>query len=480
MKLSKLKEKIKTKIGIKCYGNSLKEEFRVNHETKEKINVSNKELATLSFEKNSNGHKEDDICIIGVTGSKGKSTVCCLIHDYLKSMGYKSILYSSIKIDSPNSIKDKGKSCEVALQSFNSLYEIIEEAESYKAQFLILEVNESAIEKHLIDDIEFDVRVLTNINPKNSLDTYEIDEYVNLKKSFFKDINVNCKCVMGMVEPFTREEFNDFLRLNENEKYTYSSRYYCESFNADYRNVDVLAYSDSENDVDSLKGLDFSVLVNGMDYNIKTKMIMPHNIFNIVCVLATLKSINVLDMEKFISFIKVYKLNEREEIINVNGRTIIIGMGLQPHLEIFNKYKNKGDINKIKLVIGSPGKSFSTWNDRIVSLKREKETSRVRKNAIKYASNYVDKIYITSNDPGSSNPYIIAKELESYAYGVDTQIIVNRKEAIKESIINSNYGDLIYIAGRANRENYCASETEMILFKDKDIVKDTIALLGWY
>ena len=44
-----------------------------------------------------------DFTFIGITGSRGKSTVCFMIHEFLKEKGYKSILYSSIGIDSPKS-----------------------------------------------------------------------------------------------------------------------------------------------------------------------------------------------------------------------------------------------------------------------------------------------------------------------------------------------------------------------------------------
>ena len=52
-----------------------------------------------------NKPKEDkEPKIIGITGSRGKSTTAYIVHEYLKFLGYKSILYSSLGIDSPASI----------------------------------------------------------------------------------------------------------------------------------------------------------------------------------------------------------------------------------------------------------------------------------------------------------------------------------------------------------------------------------------
>ena len=78
MKLLKLKEKLEKK---QIKKRTLKAEFR---SVNKKIN--------------------NNIKIIGITGSRGKSTTAIIIHNYLKYLGYKSVLYSSATVDSPASI----------------------------------------------------------------------------------------------------------------------------------------------------------------------------------------------------------------------------------------------------------------------------------------------------------------------------------------------------------------------------------------
>ena len=135
-----------------------------------------------------NVDKIDKIKIIGITGSRGKSTTAFLVHQYLEAMGYKSILYSSIKIKSPVSYIDENAPCEIPLQNENTLLDIIEEAQAYEADYIVLEVNESAIEKGLVKEIPFSIRALTNIIPYHNDEQYSEEEYINLKKSFFVNI----------------------------------------------------------------------------------------------------------------------------------------------------------------------------------------------------------------------------------------------------------------------------------------------------
>ena len=147
--------------------------------------------------KNSNRKHSSELKIIGITGSRGKSTTALIIHNYLKDLGYKSTLYSSVMVDSPASYLKKNEAYEVAVRDEAALISIIEEVEAYGADYLVLEVNESTLAKGFLKDVPFDIRVLTNLNPKHNLEQYSEKQYVELKKSFFKDVEDDCKCVIG-------------------------------------------------------------------------------------------------------------------------------------------------------------------------------------------------------------------------------------------------------------------------------------------
>lgn len=158
MKLEKLKKTLEKKVKEKRHP------LR-----KEKNQVNNKNI--------------DNIVVIGITGSRGKSTISYLVHEYLKAIGKKSILYSSICIDSPKSYIDKNQSCDIPIPDEKTILDIIEQAEEYEAEYLVLEVSERAIEKGLVKDIPFDIKVLTNLNPYHNKDFYRPEDYVKIKKS---------------------------------------------------------------------------------------------------------------------------------------------------------------------------------------------------------------------------------------------------------------------------------------------------------
>ena len=103
--------------------------------------------------KNNKINENDDLKIIGITGSTGKSTVCYIVHEYLKKLGYRSGLYSSCKVDSPATFISPNSGVEISFKSEDDLLDIIEACEAYKADYLVLEVNESNINKGIVSFI---------------------------------------------------------------------------------------------------------------------------------------------------------------------------------------------------------------------------------------------------------------------------------------------------------------------------------------
>ena len=100
----------------------------------EKKELKNIRKINKNFKKKVYEHKKsNDLKVIGITGSCGKSTTAVILHENLKALGYKSVLYSSAMVDSPASFLKKNEAYEVAVRNEESLLSIINEAEAYGA-----------------------------------------------------------------------------------------------------------------------------------------------------------------------------------------------------------------------------------------------------------------------------------------------------------------------------------------------------------
>lgn len=485
MKLQDLKEKLVNKFPNR--ESSIKDDFKKNkfdNFNSSKLLVSNNSL-NYKGEKNLNNENKynlDNLVIIGVTGSKGKSTVCKMIHEYLKSIGKKSILYSSVEIDSLSSLKLGKTSCERAINGEEVLLDIIEEAEAYECEYLILEVNDMSISKGLVKDIPFDIRVLTNIHKKNSKEFFSIDEYIEIKKSFIRDIDKNdsCKCIIGMCDQYLLEEFNDLIRICPKEVITYGSKYLCDVWNVNDNNLDYMVYGDESSNLNTLNGINFKVRMNELNYDIKAKSIFSFSTLNILSVISVLDTLNLFDVNSFNKLLGKINIDGRDELICVNGRYFLIGISLMPHLELLNIMKEKNEFNKLKVITASIGENFVTWDKEFSDVKRLSKLEGIRRQAMRYVDEYADVVYLTSNDPASTDKQSLIDELKSHYKNLDKiRECPERKEAIKFAVNESEKGDLIYISGRGNRNRFCNTFNEMQVYTDKDVLMQVLKDKGW-
>lgn len=439
------------------------------------INKNLKNVRLVKKMHNTNKEKNKDLVIIGVTGSCGKTSTCVMIHEYLKFLGYKSVLYSSSTVDSPTSFIKKNEAFEVPVKSESSLLSIINEVEAYGADYLVLEVNDSTLEKGFLKDVDFDVRVLTNLNPLHNLEHYTEDEYVNLKKSFFKDINDDSKCVIGF-QNYSKELFEELLDLNTNQKYTYTSEYIASKYNLNKNEFTSLLY-EMNNDLDGLK---LKLYLDNESIEIDTKLLLSYNAMNILCTLTTLKALDVLDIEKFKKYIYNIKIPGRSITYNVNNRLIVVDTHLGKTLECLQELKEKNIVGKIKVVVGSLGTNFKTWDEKFKSNRYLESVKPSRIFACELLKKYADYAYLTENDNASESVTDICKELQSYLEDViPSTIVQNREEAIKKAILESNPYDVIFISGRGNRRILCTTKDKMKLLKDTDVVEKILKELKW-
>lgn len=443
---------------------------KLKRKLEEKLNLSS--ISQLMLSSQSTENKK--LKIIGVTGSTGKSTVCYVLHKYLQSLGYKSVLYSSIMVDSPFSRFKRGESIDIALNSEKELLDIINCLEKSRADFLILEVNESTIQKGLVKDIPFDIRCITNLNPRHNLERYTEKEYVNLKKSFFENITDECICVYGL-QDYDKNLFENLLNANNMPKVTFTSKYISKVKNVDINDITCLL-----TDIQEVKdGYDFDVKLTDSLYRFHTNNEFKHNILNYLCVIAILHALGKLNVQLLTQCICNTKIPGRTETYKINERTIIIDLHLEPTLSALKEAQEKGKIKKIKVVVGSIGSGFITWDDLFNKGNHYYKRHQLREYACNLLEKTTDEVYLTEDDNGAESALEICNELQNYLQNIPSYIILDRNDAIRKAIITSNKGDAILIVGRGNKRTLCNSSTTIKLVKDSEMVENVLKELGW-
>lgn len=442
----------------------------------EDINKLNKIFKNVFLDRKNQSISEIEdkvrIKLIGVTGSHGKSSVAYLIHSYLKYSGYKSVLYSSLSIDSPSSFKKKDEAVENPLLDEQMLLNAIEEACEYNADFLVLEVNERAIERGLTKEIPFDLRIITNINPTHNKFFYP--NYIEIKKQFFKEVSHEDN-VICLFRADDKEIFEDLYKTNEKQKVTYMSKYVMQRRGIDASKID---YQLTANELfDTINGLTFTIKSNTKSYDINTNMIFPHNGLNITCVVAALETLEVFDYVKFSEFIDKIRIPGVDEVYRIKNKTVIVTRAISPNLEYLYSYKEKNQINDIHIVMGTAGLGYKSWSKEFSDQTYINEKEYSVEFAYKYAEKYADKIYITVTDSGAMDiEELLAYQASFVKDDSKRETINNRSEAIKNAISSAKENDVIIITGRGNRRVMCIDKETRELHLDSDIIKQIIRL----
>ena len=416
--------------------------------------------------------KNTNLKIIGITGSNGKTTTALIVHEYLKSIGLKSVLFASCGIDLEISNYDKNSEVDIPIFNETSLINAIDGAIKERADYLILEINERTIEKGYIEGIPFSIRALTNIVPKHNTLSYTEEEYVNIKKSFFKvDDEDDCTCIYTLTE---KELLEDLIRQNNKPYKVVSSEYVARVKGVEEAKIDYMLHQGTK-EFDSLEGLNFNIKTKTKDVECHTNLIMPFNALNITLAYTILDSLGEMEDSKFNQLLEEIKIPGRDEVIRYNKRTIIISVTCTPHLEILKKYKESNKINNIILITGSFGNGFNSWLSEYKDENFKNYVNESMRWAYSYFIKNADKIYITTNDYASSNVSELLSSQENEIKGkIAYEVIENRKAAIKKAIEESKEGDVIFISGRGNRKVFCNNTKTVEMYLDKEIVNKEI------
>lgn len=416
--------------------------------------------------------KNTNLKIVGITGSNGKTTTALIVHEYLKSIGLKSVLFASCGIDLEISNYDKNSEVDIPIFNETSLINAIDGAIKERADYLILEINERTIEKGYIEGIPFSIRALTNIVPKHNTLSYTEEEYVNIKKSFFTfDDEDDCTCIYTLTE---KELLEELISQNNKPYKVVSSEYVARVKGVEDEKIDYMLHQGTK-EFDSLEGLNFNIKTKTKDVECHTNLIMPFNALNITLAYAILDSLGEMEDSKFNQLLEEIKIPGRDEVIKYNGRTIIISVTCTPHLEILKKYKESNKINNIILITGSFGNGFNSWLSEYKDENFKNYVNESMRWAYSYFIKNADKIYITTNDYASSNVSELLKSQENEIKGkIAYEVIENRKAAIKKAIEGSEEGDVIFISGRGNRKVFCNNTKSVEMYLDKEIVNKEI------
>ena len=176
--------------------------------------VDNSKLALSVIAANYYGNPSDDIQLVGVTGTNGKTTVATLLYQLFKKAGYKVGLLSTVKVFVDNKAYQTTHTTPDSLTINRYLKEMVDEG----IEFCFMEVSSHGIHQMRTSNLNFKGGVFTNLS-HDHLDYHkDFASYRDVKKLFFDQLSKNAFALTNS------DDKNGKLMLqNTNaKKYTYA------------------------------------------------------------------------------------------------------------------------------------------------------------------------------------------------------------------------------------------------------------------
>src|SRR3989344_7010470 len=123
--------------------------------------------------------------VIGVTGTKGKSTTLELINAGLEAAGKKTVLASSVRFKVGENSRPNSTGNTMPGRGF--LQKLMAEGVRTGCEYALLEVVSEGVVQYRHRFIDFDVAAFVNLHPEHIESHGSFESYRNAKLKFFKD-----------------------------------------------------------------------------------------------------------------------------------------------------------------------------------------------------------------------------------------------------------------------------------------------------
>ena len=355
--------------------------------------------------------------LIGITGTKGKTTTSFMIKKILEKTGKKVGLIGTIA----TYIGDKKlEDSDRTTPESNKLQELFAKMAEEGCEVVVMEVSSQSLKLHRVAGSNFDIGIFTNFSQDHISEKEHPDmqDYFNSKLKLF----TMCKTAITNADDYNTAKLPKLL--NEGcEVTTYGIDNFCNVLAKD------ITITNSY--------VDFKVKIGMRNERVKTCIPGRFSVYNSLAAICASTKLGA-NAEQIKEALEEVRVPGRSELVNnKKDLTIMIDYAHSPEsLEnILNAVKSYTRGKVISL--------FGCGGDR--------DTSK-RPLMGEISGRIADFTIITSDNPRTEDPEKIAKQIEEGIKKTNGKyiVIVDRIEAIKEAIRMANKNDIIVLAGKGH------------------------------
>ena len=388
-----------------------------------------------------NNRPSNQLQLIGITGTNGKTTTSYMIRDILRADGRNPGLISTVAYE----IGARVIPAERTTPESPLLQSILAQMVHAGCDSAVMEVSSHALVQKRTTGIDYDVGIFTNLT-RDHLDYHgTMEKYFEAKALLFRELGKcekNAVAVINVDDPWGRQlsQMNDMHA----DVLTYSL-------------LDPQAMIRAEDVELTASGSAFRVLTPWGDAKIQTKLLGRFNISNALAAIASCGALGInLDVIASVLSKIVCVPGRLEEIETRKGFQVFVDYAhtddaLEHVLTTLREITNK----RLIVVFGCGGNRDKTKRPAMGSV----------------AARLADYSILTTDNPRKEDPSEIIAQIRGGFDSADNfEIVEDRTEAIKRSLAMADRGDVVLIAGKGH-ENFQEFANTTIPFDDRQVVR---------
>jgi len=408
------------------------------------VQVSDTREALALCSANFYSHPSQKMKVVGITGTKGKTTITYLLEEILKKTKYVPGIIGTISYKGPG----MNMTARLTTPEAPDLQRLMSEMLAKGATHCIMEVSSHALELKRVIGIGFDVVVFANLSGDH-LDYHQsMDRYFEAKKKLFFLNHKKRMAVVNRDDPWGQK----LIAQLPAGAITFG--------------IEPGAMVAAENINLSEKGIEAVVKYPAGQITLSSPLLGKPNLYNILASTAVALTLNipVSAIKEGIASLKGVP-GRFEKIENSLGLHVFVDYAhtddaLKNLLETVREFNPR----RIILVFGAGGDRDKTKRPRMGEA----------------AGRLADWTIITSDNPRSEDPLAIISDIEAGIKKTGTQnyqIIPDRREAIEKALSLGARGDYILVAGKGH-EDYQIIKDKVLHFDDAEVIQEILHKKG--
>ena len=377
--------------------------------------------------------------LIGVTGTKGKTTTTFMIKEILEKAGHKVGLIGTIATYiNGKMITESSRTTPESIELQRTFADMVKAG----VEYVVMEVSSQSLKLHRVDGCHFDIVLFTNF----SEDHISEKEHPDMKDYFESKLKLFEMCDNGIVNVDDLQVSKVPKLFPDSNIMTYGIDNAC----------DVLA-----KDITITNSyVDFRVKITDKNERVKVSIPGRFSVYNSLAAICVAKKLGI-PSEKVIEALADIRVPGRSEMVpNKKEIPIMIDYAHSPEslqniLSAVKSYTR----GKVISVFGCGGDRDKTKRPIMGEI----------------SGRIADFTFITSDNPRTENPDEIVKEIEEGMKKTKGKykVVVDRTEAIKEAIAMATKLDIIVLAGKGH-EPYQEINGEKFPYDERIIVNKII------